>query len=210
MLRSVRYRGSVADTLDNVMPARRRSDARRSIDAILNAARTILGERPDASMEDIATAAGVTRQTVYAHFASRDALITALIHVVGAETLATIESARLDTARPADALERFLDICWDLIRRYPYLLGAVLTQTPPGSNDPHHAATARLEQLIQRGQNSGDFDRALPATWLADATLGLARAAVEQVAAGRLTAAKAAAMLLESTLRLCGAADASQ
>jgi AcrR family transcriptional regulator len=178
------------------------------MDAILNSARTVLGERPDASMEDIATAAGVTRQTVYAHFPSRDALIAALIHAAGAETLAAIDSARLDTGPPADALRQFLDIGWELIRGYPFLLGPALSHSPPGSNDPHHAGTARLEQLIRRGQQAGDFDGTLPATWLADAIIGLFRTAAEQVAAGRLTTSKAAAMLLDSTLRLCGAADA--
>jgi AcrR family transcriptional regulator len=199
----------MVDTHDAAPPPRRlRSDARRSMDTILNSARTVLGERPDASMEDIATAAGVTRQTVYAHFPSRDALIAALIHAAGAETLAAIDSARLDTAPPADALRQFLDIGWELIRGYPFLLGPALTRIPPGSNDPHHAGTARLEQLIRRGQRVGDFDRTLPATWLADAVIGLFRTAAEQVAAGRLTPSEAAAMLLDSTLRLCGAADA--
>jgi AcrR family transcriptional regulator len=202
----------MADTLDTATPTRRRrSDARRSIDAILNAARTVLGDRPDASMEEIATTAGVTRQTVYAHFPSRDALITALLDAAGAETLAAIGSARLDAAPPADALRLFLDICWEqLICRYPFLLAAALTRGPPGSKDSHQAGTALLEQIIRRGQRAGDFDRTLPATWLADAIVGLARTAAEEVAAGRLTTSKAATMLLESALRLCGAADTDQ
>ncbi len=121
----------MADTLDTAPPPRRRSDARRSIDAIIGAARTVLGERPDASMEEIAVAAGVTRQTVYAHFPSRDALIAALLHAAGTETLAAIDAARLDTAPPADALRQFLDIGWQLIRRYPFLLAPALTRSPP-------------------------------------------------------------------------------
>jgi AcrR family transcriptional regulator len=200
----------MADTLDTTPPGRRRrADARRSIDAIIGAARTVLGERPDASMEDIAAAAGVTRQTVYAHFPSRDALIAALLYAAGAETVAAIDAARLDTAPPADALRQFLDIGWQLIRRNPHLLGPALTQTPPGSNDPHHAGTGRLEQIIRRGQRAGDFDRTLPAAWLTAAILGLVRTAAEQVTAGRLTTSKAAALTLDSALRLCGAGTSS-
>ncbi len=60
----------------------RREDARRSIELIMDAARSILGKRPDASMEELAVAAGVTRQTVYAHFSSRDALIAAVFDAV--------------------------------------------------------------------------------------------------------------------------------
>jgi AcrR family transcriptional regulator len=199
----------MADTLESAPPGRRRrADAQRSIDAIIGAARTVLGERPDASMEDIAAAAGVTRQTVYAHFPSRDALIAALLYAAGAETVAAIEAARLDTAPPAEALRQFLDIGWQLIRHNPHLLGPALTQNPPGSNDHHHTGTARLEQIIRRGQREGDFDSTLPATWLTAAILGVVRTAAEQVAAGCLTTSKAAALALDSTLRLCGAASA--
>ena len=198
----------MADTLDTAKPTRRRrSDARRNIDAILGAARTVLGQRPDASMEDVAAAAGVTRQTVYAHFPSRDALIAGLLYALGAEAVAAIDAARLETVPPADALRQFLDIGWQLIRRYPFLLGPALTQDLPGSEEPHDVGTARLEQIIRRGQRAGDFDRSLPASWLATAIVGLVRTAAEQVVAGRLTTSKAAALTLDSTLRLCGAAS---
>src|SRR4051794_17100356 len=117
----------MTDVPETVTPARRRrSDARRSIDAILTAARTLLGERPDASMEELANAAGVTRKTVYAHFASRDALIAALIEAAGAETVEAVDAAHLDTVPPVAALRRYLDIGWQLIRRYPYLLTPAL------------------------------------------------------------------------------------
>jgi AcrR family transcriptional regulator len=200
----------MADTLDSGPPARRRrSDARRSIDAILNAARAVLGERPDASMEDIATAAGVTRQTVYAHFPSRDALIAALIEAAREQGLAAIDAARLDTVPPADALGQFLDISWDLLRRYPLLFDPALNRSPRlDGGDPHLAVTAGLERLIRRGQHTGDFDSTLPASWLAAAILDLGHTAAEQVAVGRLTISEAPAVLLASSLRLCGAADA--
>jgi AcrR family transcriptional regulator len=157
-------------------------------------------------MEDIATTAGVTRQTVYAHFPSRDALIAGLLHAAGAETLAAIDAAHLDTVPPADALRQFLDIGWQLIRGYPFLLRSALAQSPqPGDPAAHLAGTAQLEQIIRRGQRAGDFDRTLPAAWLAVAIVGLVRTAAEEVAAGRLTTSEAAALALDSTLRLCGA-----
>ena len=45
-----------------------RADAERSIAAILDAAVQVLADRPEAGMGEIAKAAGVARQTVYAHF----------------------------------------------------------------------------------------------------------------------------------------------
>jgi AcrR family transcriptional regulator len=197
----------MTDAPETATPTRRRrSDARRSIEAIRTAARAVLGDRPDASMEDIATAAGVTRQTVYAHFASRDALIASLIEVAGSETVDAIDAARLDSLPPVDALRRYLDIGWQLIRRYPFLLVPALARTPPGNEATHLAGTAHLEQLIRRGQHTGDFDPALPADWLAAAVIGLGHTAADEVAAGRLTADKAYSVFSESALRLCVAA----
>jgi len=196
----------MTDAPETATPTRRRrSDARRSIDAILTGARAVLGERPDASMEDVAAAAGVTRQTVYAHFSSRDALIAALLEAAGAETVDAIDAARLDAVPPVDALRRYLDIGWQLIRRYPFLLVAALAGTPPGNEATHRAGTERLEQLIRRGQDAGEFDRSLPVDWLAAAVTGLAHTAADQVAAGQLSADAAYAVFSESALRLCRA-----
>ncbi|MGI5158820.1 TetR/AcrR family transcriptional regulator [Microbispora sp. CA-102843] len=196
----------MVDAPDTATPARRRrSDARRSIDAILDAARIVLGERVDASMEEIAGTANVTRQTVYAHFPSRDALMAALIEAAAAEYAALLDAAGLDTAPPADALAQFLDAGWRFLRRYPLLLNPTVTRTHrPKSNDPHDVVPPRLERLIRRGQRTGDFDGSLPAAWLAAAVIGLQHAAAAEVADGRLTPAEAAALCLESTLRLCG------
>lgn len=183
---------------------RRRADARRSIDAILNATRVVLGERPDASMEDIAAAAGVTRQTVYAHFSSREVLVAALVEVASAEFAALLDEAALDTAPPADALTRYLDAGWRFLDRYPLLLHSATAQIPRPAHDPHDFVPPRLARLVRRGQYAGDFDPALPADWLAAAILGLQHTAVDQVAAGLLTNDKAAELCAESALRLCG------
>ncbi|MCP9953082.1 TetR/AcrR family transcriptional regulator [Actinomadura madurae] len=196
----------MSDTLD-AMPSRpRRSDARRSIDAILDAARVVLGERPDASMEEVAARANVTRQTVYAHFPSRDALVAALVETAAAEYSALLDAAGLDTAPPADALAGFLDAGWRFLRRHPLILDPTLTRVPrPKANDPHDVVPPRLERLIQRGQQANAFDRSLPASWLAAAVIGLQHAAAAEIADARLTPDEASALCLESALRLCGA-----
>ncbi|WP_242910808.1 TetR/AcrR family transcriptional regulator [Actinomadura terrae] len=197
----------MAEKTDTAAPARpRRSDARRSIDAILDAARTVLGERFDAGMEEIATKANVSRQTVYAHFPSRDALIAALIERAAAEYSALLDAADLDTAPPAEALARFLDAGWRFLRRYPLLLDPTATWVPrPEANDPHEVVPPRLERLIRRGQCAGAFEDSLPAGWLAAAVIGLQHTAAAEITAGRATAPDAAALCLESALRLCRA-----
>lgn len=194
----------MADTLHgNPRARRRRADAQRSIDAIISAARTLLGEQPEASVEEIAAAAGLTRQTVYAHFPSRDVLVAAVINAERAQGLAAVDAARLDSVPPIDALRQFLDISWQLLHRCPLLLDPILARTPgPDGGDPHRPVTILLERIIRRGQRSGDFDRGLSATWLAAATFSLGHAVAEEMAAGRLTVAKAATVLEESVLRL--------
>jgi AcrR family transcriptional regulator len=200
-------------TLMTVVPGKRvsryRSDARRSIDAIVAAATTVLGERPDASMEEIAALAGVTRQTVYAHFPSRDALIAAVIEAVRAVGLAAIREEGLDTAAPAVAIRRFLDISWQLVYRDPVVLDpAVGRMVGSEAHGPDDVVRRFLVQLIRRGQRTGDVDRGLPAPWLATATFSLGHAVALEVAAGRLTASKAATILEASVARLCGLAQA--
>ncbi|GAA4239685.1 hypothetical protein GCM10022254_60790 [Actinomadura meridiana] len=84
------------------------------------------------------------------------------------------------------------------------MLNPTLTGIPrPKSNDPHDVVPPRLERLIRRGQDAGDFERSLPAGWLAAAVIGLQHAAAAEIADGRLAAHKAATLCLESTLRLC-------
>jgi AcrR family transcriptional regulator len=187
-------------------PRRRRSDARRNVEAIVDAARAVLGERPHASMEEIATAAGVTRQTIYAHFPSRDALIAAILEIAGVELVSALDNADLDSRTPPEALSGFLDIGWQLLRRhYPLLLDTPNAHTLVVRENPNHAVSTRLEQIIRRGQRTGDFDRTLPASWLAAAILGLGHTAAEQVDSRGLTTRRAGAVLRESALRLCGA-----
>jgi AcrR family transcriptional regulator len=185
---------------------RRRADARQNIDAILTAAQVVLGQQPDAGMEEIAATAGVTRQTVYAHFPSRDALLATVVQTAAAEYAALLDDAALDTAPPAEALARFLAAGWEFMHRYPLLLTAAAASVPrPASDDPHDVVPPRLERIIQRGQDGGEFTSSLPATWLAAAVLGLHHTAAAQVAGGRLSAEQAQSLCLESTLRLCGA-----
>ncbi|MFG1809714.1 TetR/AcrR family transcriptional regulator [Streptomyces sp. NPDC049040] len=196
----------MADSHDTPSPPRRRrSDARRSIDAILNATRIVLSQRPDANMEDIAAAAGVTRQTVYAHFPSRDALVAALVEVAAAEYTALLDDADLDTAPPVVALTRFLGAGWRFLDRYPLVQNAAAAGIPRPENDPHDVVPPRLERLIRRGQRAGDFDASVPAGWLTAAVFGLQHTAAAQIGNGSLTAQEAEDLCLEGTLRLCGA-----
>ncbi len=185
---------------------RRRADARRSVEAIVAAARDLFAAQPGASMAEIATAAGVTRQTVYAHFPSRDMLVAAVLDAERANGLAALQAADLDALTPVAALHRFLEISWDIIDRFPLALDPALARMPgPDGADAHDLVSPHLERIVRRGQRSGDFDRSFSAPWLAAATFALGHAAAEEIVAGRISRRKAADTLLRSALRLYGA-----
>lgn len=185
---------------------RRRADAERSSAAILGAAARVLGERPEASLEEVATAAGVTRQTVYAHYPSRESLLSAVLDRVTADVVETLDAAEPDAGQPAAALVRLLEASWRAVQRYPFLF-----HTPPmsagESHERHGPILDRFERLIRRGQRTGDFDRRTSPTWLLAATIGLAHAAGEEVGGGRMTADDAADALVRSVLRVLGVDD---
>ena len=160
-------------------------------------------------MEDIARAAGVSRQTVYAHFPTREALLDAVIEHATAEVTAAFDTAGLDDLPSAAALIRLLEAGWRVTARYPFVW-----HLPPVSanQDAHRHAPVldRMLELIQRGQESGDLDATLPPGWLLTASLALGRAAEEEVKAGRMTIEDATHAVHHSLLRLLGVADSAQ
>ncbi|MFR9775641.1 TetR/AcrR family transcriptional regulator [Micromonospora sp. MS34] len=185
-------------------PGRRRrvrAEARRSISAILDAAVRVLRDRPQATMEDFATAAGLSRQTVYAHFPSRDALITAVYQRMTDEVLAALDEAQLDEGSASEALLRLLRVSWGTFDRYPTL------PPPPGAADVelHQPVFDRLSRLIRRGQRVGEFDADATPGWLFAATIALGHAGWAEVTAGRMSAADAAAAVQTAVLRVYGA-----
>ena len=155
-------------------------------------------------MEEIAGAAGVARQTVYAHYASREALLRAVADRALAETVAAIDAAELDEGRPAEALDRLVSASWRTLERYPLLAHIRAPMTPEEEHTLHEPILERLERLIERGRQTGDFDRGAASAWLLAAFLGLAHAAADEVAAGRLSAEDASAALRISVARVFG------
>lgn len=186
---------------------RQRADARRSITAVLDASVTLLGRRPDASMEEIARAAKVSRQTIYAHYPSRDALLQAVTRHVTAEVARELGGLDLDQGSAVDALGRWVDGGWALLERYPVLLtSAIVASTDDDERERHEPVIERLLQLIERGRRRGEFDCAMPTTWCIAAIIGLGHAAGQEVTAGRMTPAEAGAAFRESVIRVCRAA----
>jgi AcrR family transcriptional regulator len=188
-----------------------RADAQRSIATILDAALELLAARPDASMADVAAAAGVARQTVYAHYASRAALLAAVAGRARDQTLAALDTAAPEDGPPAEALDRLTAAWWESVERNARALATLAPAFADAADvhDFHVPILDRVEQLVRRGQAAGAFDRELPVTWLAAAFLGLMHTAADAVAAGRLDSEQAGRALRRSVPPLFGVTGSS-
>ncbi|MEU7752933.1 TetR/AcrR family transcriptional regulator [Micromonospora sp. NPDC049101] len=182
----------------------RRADARRNSGAILDAAIRLLDAQPDASLDAIAGAAGVTRQTVYAHFPSREQLMAAVVRRITDEAVAAMDAADPDHGPATDALTRVLTAGAQIAERYPVLIQqiAALPVSPQVDEERHVPVADRITRVIRRGQASGEFDSGLPAGLLATMTIKIGHAVGEEVDAGRMTRTEAADALRTVLIRL--------
>ncbi|MEU3476007.1 TetR/AcrR family transcriptional regulator [Rhodococcus sp. NPDC006774] len=141
-----------------------RRDARSNRARILHVAQGVLADNPDATINDVAAAAGVVRRTVYAHFASREALIDG-IALEAAERIsaaltrvpAADESAVTVFVRQTLALARVGD---------QYRLLLAVARSDLGHNSIHDLLTPMRESaaaVIRRGQREGMFSSYLAA-----------------------------------------------
>jgi len=176
-------------TPDTVRP-RRRADAERSIARIVAAARSTLGRNPDATVDDIARAAGVGRMTLYGHFRTRTDLVEAALVDALAEGEKTLSA--LDLGGDArDALTRLLASSWALVAESASLLTAAQAVLPPGRvRDLHAGAADRVTDLVRRGQRQGAFRTDLPVAWLTSAVHYILKGAAEENRAGRLATSR--------------------
>jgi AcrR family transcriptional regulator len=171
---------------------------------VLDAAIAVLGRQADASVEDIAAAAGVVRQTVYAHFSSRTALLEAVVDHLTVETANALDTLDVTTPPPGEALRRWLEATWAIVQRYPVLLGpAIAGAAPPADEyDRHRPVTGQLSELIRRGCQAGAFESRHSEDWVISVIIALGHAAAQQVTAGRMSPDEAGAAYRDSVLRL--------
>src|SRR5215212_10366504 len=108
-------------------PAPRQSLQQRVAEAILDGAAQIFALQGDqASMSDVAEAAGVARATVYRYFPNREALLDELARAAVRDLDARLASARIDAVAPEEGIARAVRALLDvgdpivlLVRRHP-------------------------------------------------------------------------------------------
>lgn len=169
--------------------------------SILGSAVELLNERPGASVEELAAAAGVTRQTVYAHYSSREALISAAIDHVTSRAVAEMDAANVEDRPATEALVRMAHAGWKTYLRYPRLL-QMAALNPEGDRRRHDPVREQLERVITRGQSTSDIDPDLPTSWLATLAMTLGHAAAEDIANKRITSDEATHAIEKTLLRI--------
>ncbi|MFF5537106.1 TetR/AcrR family transcriptional regulator [Streptomyces cinerochromogenes] len=180
-----------------------RADANRR--RILDVALAELLRDPDASMDQIARAAGVVRRTVYGHFPSREALISTLVD--GAvEALADADArARAGVTDPAEALARSVLALWPVADRYRLLIAlAQRTVTVQGIRDRLAPLRDDKVRLLKRGLDEGAFVSPLPAPALAYVVEQMLFAVTEAVNDGLLAAEEAGRSATVAVLTAAG------
>lgn len=177
-----------------------RADARRSRAKILAATPLALRKNPDASVADIAAAAGVGRMTLYGHFANRAALIDATL----ADSLEQAEGVLGDIpldGDPTAALEALIASSWTLLERVRSVLVVAQRELPAARiREMHEVAEGRMQGLFERGQREGVFRPDLPVSWLLTVTHLAMNAAAEEVTAGRIERQDAADLIIGTLL----------
>jgi AcrR family transcriptional regulator len=88
-----------------------RSDVAKNRAALLDAARAVLNRDPEASLDAIATEAGLSRRAVYGHFDSREALVTELARLGAARVAAAVDAVH--DADPVLDLALVGRLVWD-------------------------------------------------------------------------------------------------
>src|SRR4051794_5701426 len=166
---------------------RRRSDADRSVQAILEAALEALASDPDVSMAEIARRAGVVRATIYVHFPTREALLDAVMEHAVAQVAQATREAEPTRGEPEEALERVLRATWHQLSRFHALLAINMARLSPQELRRRHLPImAHFEPLIERGQQDGTFRNDVPISWHLAVTRALVHTASAELQGGRI------------------------
>ncbi|KUM72991.1 hypothetical protein AQI84_24400 [Streptomyces griseorubiginosus] len=167
-----------------------RADANRR--RILDVALTELLRDPDASMEQIARAAGVVRRTVYGHFPNRETLVGTLVDGAVAAVAAAHAAGREGTEDLAQALAGSVLAVWEVADRYRILVAlAQRSVTVQGIQERLAPVRAASTELLRRGLDEGVFVSPLPAPALAHVHEQMLFAVMEAVNNGLLAAEEA-------------------
>lgn len=166
---------------------------------ILDAAAEVLVQRPNATLQNIASAAGISRTTIFNRYATREDLLEAL----GAHALQRIAAVMQRIPSPATGgiTAVLLDVTEGLMPLGPH--SAFLRRAPVGDNmlDAHwQEAVAPLVALFVAAQSHGQLRSQIPVRWLVGSYVSLLFGAWDEIAVGELGPMQAARLVVDTWL----------
>jgi AcrR family transcriptional regulator len=180
---------------------RRRSDADRSVQAILEAALEALASDPEASMAEIARRAGVVRATIYAHFPTRESLLDAVMEHAVAQVARATQAAEPTRGEPEEALARVLRSTWRQLSQFHALLAINTARLSAKELHRRHLPVMTLfVPLIERGQKDGVFRRDVPVSWHLAVIRAIVHTASAELQSGRISEADVEQAMLDTVL----------
>jgi TetR/AcrR family transcriptional regulator, mexCD-oprJ operon repressor len=152
-------------------PAPRQALQQRVAAAILDgAAQIFVLQGEQASMNDVAEAAGVARATVYRYFPNRETLLDELARAAVSDVDARLGSARIDEVAPEEGIARAVRALVDVGD------GFVLLTRERRRSDPEQferKLIQPLRRLFERGQGAGDVRDDITSARLTESLIGL-------------------------------------
>jgi TetR/AcrR family transcriptional regulator, mexCD-oprJ operon repressor len=152
-------------------PVARQALQQRVAEAILDgAARMFAVQGEQASMNDVAEAAGVARATVYRYFPNRQALLDEMARAAVSDADQRLASARIDEVPPEEGVARAVRALVDVGDSF------VLLARERVRSDPERferRVIQPLRQLFERGQTAGDIRCDIPSARLTESLIGL-------------------------------------
>lgn len=172
-------------------------------DVMLARAGALLAARPAATMDDLATAIGVSRATLFRSFGSREKLVHELcIRAVDAYA-AAVDRADPENGDAQEALRRVALELAALAAEH----GLLALQPLPDDlevelSDAVRAADERIERLVARGQEDGVFRTDVPAAWVLLSTTWLVVAAADGLRRGSVAPRTIGQLVTESVVAI--------
>jgi TetR/AcrR family transcriptional repressor of mexCD-oprJ operon len=152
-------------------PAPRQALQQRVAAAILDGAAQIFAlQGAQASMNDVAEAAGVARATVYRYFPNRETLLDELARAAVNDVDARLESARIDEVTPEEGIARAVRALVDVGDRFVLLTRERLRSDP---EQFERRLIQPLRRLFERGQAGGDIRDDITSARLTESLIGL-------------------------------------
>lgn len=168
---------------------------------ILDAAAEVLARRPDATLQTIAKAAGISRTTIFNRFPTRSALLEALAR----DTLMRIGyvMARVPGDEPSGQLDDFVatlvEITDGLMPLGPRTTFLRLVPGQGNDLDAHWVdAVTPLAIYIGQAQAQGLLRANQPARWLVASYIGLLFAAWDEITEGELGPVQGSRLIVET------------